>query len=130
MRDKKSDKLLPISIFLAAVIVAGAFVMSSAKKGESLHIPSLTPYSEQVVIEEALRTCQQGESCIVIDATCSFCCKYVAINAKHEKLFNQLFDKGCQSYRGPACERFDLSSYPACLNGKCELVKWDAEKKP
>lgn len=129
MKNGKPDRLLLISILLAAAIVAGAIVFVSLRQGPPAD-PSLAPYREQVIIQQSLRACTQGDSCIVVDTTCSFCCKYVAINAKHEKLFNELFDSECQRYNGAVCECFDLGSYPACVNGKCELVKWDEGKKP
>lgn len=136
MSKKAPDKLLILSIVLAAAIVAGAIVFASLRgreAGSPVHIPlraATAPYNEQIIIQESLRACQKGDACIVVDTTCSFCCKYVAINAKHEKLFNEMFDSSCGDFSGALCQCFDLGSYPACVNGKCELVKWDDDKKP
>ena len=132
MSKQASDKFLVFSIILAALIVAGAFIYASNKNASpsgSTAAP-LSPYSEQVIIQSSLQACTQGDTCIVVDTTCSFCCKYVSINAKHEALFNELFDNSCQSFNGAMCECFDLSSYPSCVNGKCQLVQWDEENKP
>lgn len=132
MSKQAPDKLLIFSIVLAAVIVAGAIVFVSLKSQGVLPAaaPALTPYSEQVIVQSSLQACQKGDTCIVVDTTCSFCCKYTSINAKFEKVFNELFDSNCGGYNGAMCQCFDLGSYPACVNGKCQLVKWEDEKKP
>ena len=139
MSKKAPDKLLIFSILFAALIVAGTIVFVSLQQRQqgaqsssaagTRATASMAPYNEQIIIQESLRSCQKGDTCIVVDTTCSFCCKYVAINAKHEKLFNELFDNSCQGFSGATCQCFDLASYPACVNGKCQLVKWDEEKK-
>lgn len=81
--------------------------------------------TDQVEVQDNMTECNVDESCIVVDTTCSFCCKYVAINAKFEQQFNQKFDQICAGYDGGTCECFDLSSYPKCINRKCRLVEWN-----
>ena len=133
MIKKAPDRLLIYSIVLAALIVAGAIVFVNVRNsagGGAGGVPALTPYSEQVIIQSSLQACQKGDTCIVVDTTCSFCCKYVPINAKFESVFNDLFDSNCKNYSGAMCQCFDLGSYPSCVNGQCQLVKWDEEKKP
>ena len=132
MSKQAPDKLLIFSIVLAALIVAGTIIFVSLKNQGMLPAaaPALTPYSEQVIVQSSLQACQKGDTCIVVDTTCSFCCKYTAINAKLEKVFNELFDSSCSGYGGAMCQCFDLGSYPSCVNGKCQLVKWEDEKKP
>lgn len=131
MSKQAPDKLLIFSIIAAALIVAGTIVFVSLKNQGALPAATaLTPYSEQVIVQSSLQACQKGDTCIVVDTTCSFCCKYTAINTKFEKIFNELFDSNCGGYKGAMCQCFDLGSYPSCVNGKCQLVKWEDEKKP
>ncbi len=82
---------------------------------------------EDVVVGELYQSCAEGDRCIVVDTNCGFCCHYTAINARYEKEFNDGFDKSCGKYKGAMCSCFDLSSYPSCVAGKCQLVQWPAE---
>ncbi len=89
--------------------------------------PAALLNGEQVALEDTFSACGAGDSCIVVDTHCGFCCKYTAINAKNEQLFNKVFDKSCSKFSGQFCQCFDLSSYPSCVDGKCQLVAWPAE---
>ena len=82
-----------------------------------------------VSVPDVLKDCVRGDRCIVVDTSCSLCCNYIAINARNEKLFFQIFDEACQSAKSAACKCYDLSSYPACVNGTCQLVRWPDENK-
>lgn len=131
MSKRGSDnKLLTFSILIAAVMISGAVAWSNLR-GTPV-VPALTPlgpYDEQIIVSEEMQACAQGDKCIVVDTTCSFCCKYVAVNAKHEQDFNKMFDGSCSRYNGAMCECFDLSSFPSCIDGKCQLMKWDEDEQ-
>ena len=131
MADKNSSTYLILAIAAAGLIIAGAILYVSVAPGGQTIIPvpaALQPFSEQVLIPETMQDCAKGDRCIVVDTTCSFCCKYTPINAIHEQAFNQMFDKNCQAYKGQMCTCFDLSSYPSCVNGKCVMVKFEEQK--
>lgn len=119
-----NQKLMTIAIMVAALILSGAIAYVQLSQS------GLTGDNETdtVTIEQGLRSCTQDDQCIVVDTKCSFCCNYAAINSKFEPFFNQLFDQTCKTYRGAYCECHDLSSYPACISGLCEMVKWSAQK--
>lgn len=96
--------------------------------------PPVTPAQisfdgEDVIVGELYQSCAEGDRCIVVDTNCGFCCHYTAINARYEKEFNDGFDNSCRKYKGTMCSCFDLSSYPSCVAGKCQLVQWPAEVK-
>lgn len=123
-----SQKLLIISVLAALLILGGAVAFVKFKPEAPSTAASITKDTE-IVIQDALTACTDKQQCIVVDTTCSFCCKYVAINAQSEALFNQMFDQTCKQYNQSYCECHDLSSYPSCVNGKCQMVKW-SENKP
>lgn len=125
MSKKGPDILVILSVLIGSIIVAGAVVYATLQAQQSAPQVPLTAYSEQVLVPETMQRCSESDQCIVVDTTCSFCCKYLAVNAAHEKLFNQMFDQSCAPYKGPMCECFDLSSYPKCVDGFCQLVKFD-----
>ncbi len=122
-----SQKLLIVSIIAALLILGGAVAFVKYRNAGPSSAPA-APQSDHVTIEEALTTCTEQDQCIVVDTTCSFCCKYAAINSKNEALFNQLFDQTCKKYSGTYCECHDLGSYPSCVNGKCQMVNWSENK--
>jgi hypothetical protein len=125
-----SQKLLIISVLAALLIIAGAIAFVKIKGGGgSTDLPVTTINGDQIVIDEIMSSCKTNDQCIVVDTKCSFCCDYVAINAKSETLFNQMFDQACKKYKGSYCDCHDLTSYPTCVNGKCQMVKW-SENKP
>lgn len=123
-----SQKLLIISVVAALLILGGAIAFVKFKPTVLSPAAPITQ-DTQIAIQDAMSTCTTKEQCIVVDTTCSFCCKYVAINTQSEELFNQLFDQTCKNYNQSYCECHDLSSYPSCVDGKCQMVKW-SENKP
>ena len=122
-----------LSIFVAGLMVGGIIlyvqlvVLPQYNTGQDVMAAEAREAAvirDQVDIPADMTECVVNESCIVVDTTCSFCCKYVAINSKHEQRFNQKFDQSCATYKGGNCECFDLSTYPKCINRKCRLVEW------
>lgn len=135
MKKPSSFAILILAILAGAAMIAGALIYTRGPQGGGTHTsaspswPTPHPLAEQLTVPGDMTSCATGESCIVVDTTCSFCCKYVAINAKAEQSFNAMFDQSCARYSGTTCECFDLGSYPKCVEGKCSLVKWEDEKK-
>lgn len=123
-----SQKLLIISVVAALLIVAGAIFFVKSRNSTSTDLPVTTINGDQIVIDEIMASCKSNDQCIVVDTKCSFCCDYVAINAKSEVLFNQMFDMACKKYKGTYCDCHDLTSYPTCVSGKCQMVKWSENK--
>lgn len=124
-----SNKLLIITVIFAVLILGTAitYALVLGKQGQpDSAAPALQSKAmgEQVIIPDSLTRCQTGDTCVVVDTTCSFCCKYVAINAAHEKLFDDMFNDSCTGFKGSMCECFDLSSYPKCIDGTCAMVKF------
>jgi len=126
------NKFLLIAIVLAVLMVGGAIMLAGKQAtptGETAaKAPPVQFNGEQALPDESFQTCAPGDSCIVVDTHCGFCCKYIAINARNEQAFNQGFDKSCRKYTGSSCQCFDLSSYPSCVEGKCQLVPWPDQK--
>ncbi|MFN3827117.1 MAG: hypothetical protein ACK4NR_05760 [Micavibrio sp.] len=118
-----NQKLMTIAIIVSALILSAAIayvqISQSGLTGKST--------TDTVSIEDNMRGCTKDDQCIVVDTKCSFCCDYTAINSKFEPFFNQLFDQTCKTYRGAYCECQDLGSYPACVNGICQMVQWSAK---
>lgn len=124
-----SNKLLIITVLFAVLILGAAvtYALVIGKQGPSGEAaPALQSQAmgEQVIVPDSLTKCNDGDTCLVVDTTCSFCCKYVAINAAHEVLFDELFNNNCTGFKGTMCECFDLSSYPKCVNGQCAMIKF------
>lgn len=128
MSKKEPDIFLIIAIILAAAIIAGAVIYASmqAQNGSAPDVSS--PQSERVSIPDGMKTCRDGQGCIVVDRHCGLCCDFEPINALHNDLFDQMFSQSCDNYRGEVCSCFDLSSYPACVDGRCALIKWPDER--
>lgn len=129
---KKYAIIALLILAVVALAAVGVVMVERVRHGQPRQqggqsLPAPQPFAEQVVIADFMQACGEKDRCIVVDTTCSFCCKYVAINAAQEALFNKMFDQNCSQYTGASCECFDLSSYPRCVNGKCQLVKWDDE---
>lgn len=132
MSKKLPYKYQLLSIFVAGLLVGGVIlyiqlvILAHNPDGASQDLPivKITGINQEVRIAKPMTECMGDDQCIVVDTTCSFCCNYVAINSKYEQAFNQRFDQSCASYKGSTCECFDLSSYPKCVNQKCELVEW------
>jgi hypothetical protein len=122
-----SKLVLIATVIIAALIIGGAVtyaVMVGQGANNSAAAPANGgPMTEQVTVPDSLAVCNAGDKCLVVDTTCSFCCKYVAINARHEQLFDEMYAQSCASYEGNMCECFDLNSYPSCVAGKCTMVK-------
>ena len=125
-----------LSIFVAGLVLGGIILYVQLTllgqdpdiPASEQHITSIINSSEEITIPDSMTDCNADDQCIVVDTTCSFCCKYVSINGKAEDAFNQRFDQSCARYDGGTCECFDLSTYPKCINRKCRLVEWgDAE---
>lgn len=121
-----SQKLLIVSVLAALLIIGGAVAFVKFRSGDT----SGTSKAGHVVVDEIMASCKPNDQCIVVDTTCSFCGNFVAINAKSEILFDQMLNETCKDYRGSYCDNHDLSSYPTCVNGKCEMVKWSENKQP
>lgn len=122
-----------LSIFVAGLLVGGIILYvqlvvwphyNSGQNAMSAEAANMVVMREQVQIPADMTECNVNDSCVVVDTTCSFCCKYVAINSNFEQQFNQKFDQSCARYEGGSCECFDLSTYPKCINRKCRLVEW------
>lgn len=120
MSKQGSNNFLIISVILAILILGGAIAYVKISQNPTAAIA----VAENIDIV----SCASGGQCIVVDTNCGFCCDYKAINARHELSFNQSFDEKCSRYDGEFCKCFDLSSYPSCIEGKCQLVKWPDEK--
>lgn len=127
-----NNLILIATAIIAALIIGGAVTYAVVKQNPAAApaTPQSQAMAEQVIVPDSLSVCNTGDRCIVVDTTCSFCCKYVAINAAHEQLFDQMFEYGCTGYRGGQCECFDLNSYPSCVQGKCTMVKMDSLPRP
>lgn len=123
-----NQKLLILSVLAALLMIGGAIAFVKLRN-PSVNVNG-APQSDHVVVDEIMSSCKPDEQCIVVDTKCSFCCSYVAINAKSETLFNQMFDQTCKTYSGSYCDCHDLESYPSCVNGKCQMVKWNGTKTP
>ena len=123
-----TQKLLIISVIAALLIIGGAVAFVKFKNAVPT-APASGAQADHVVVDEIMSSCTTKDDCIVVDTKCSFCCDYVAINAKSEILYNEMFDKTCKNYSGTYCQCHDLSSYPSCVNGQCQMVKW-TESKP
>lgn len=126
MSNKGSINFLVLAVILAVVIIGGAVMFASKRDAgpAPTEPPSVEFNGEQVILQELYQICGESDRCIVVDTHCGFCCKYTAINASFEPMFNKAFDKNCGRYTGQFCQCFDLSSYPACVEGKCQLVGW------
>lgn len=124
------NKVLIIAVLGAALIIGGA-VMYVKKDPVPEGPPPLAfdKTQQQVVIDNIYQVCTPNDRCIVVDTHCGFCCKYKAINARYEKEFNSAFDKSCRRFMGTYCQCFDLSSYPKCVNGLCQLVQWPDDQR-
>jgi hypothetical protein len=123
-----SNKLLIITVVFAVLILGTAitYALMIGKQDPADAPPAMQSQAmgEQVVVPDSLTRCHTGDTCVVVDTTCSFCCKYVAINAAHEQLFDEMFNDNCTGFKGSMCECFDLSSYPKCIDGVCSMVKF------
>lgn len=124
-----SQKSLIISIIVALLILGGAVVFVKFKTAAPSAAAPSGAQAEQVAIDDAMAACTDKDQCIIVDTKCSFCCDYQAINANSEAIYNKLFDKTCKNYSGTYCQCHDLTSYPSCIQGKCQMVKW-SENKP
>ena len=128
-----SNKLLIITVVFA-VLILGAAITYALVRGKQA-APDAAPamqsqaMGEQVIVPDSLIKCNDGDTCVVVDTTCSFCCKYVSINAAHERLFDDMFNDSCTGFKGAMCECFDLSSYPKCIDGQCTMVRF-ADQPP
>lgn len=123
-----SQTSLIISVIIALLILGGSVAFVHFRTVSPNNAAPVTQ-AEQVTIDAVMASCTGKDQCIIVDTKCSFCCDYVAINSKSEVLYNQLFDKTCKNYSGTYCQCHDLSSYPSCVNGTCQMVKW-SENKP
>lgn len=124
------NKLLLIALVIAAVIIGGAMILARNAADNEPQGPEFGFENNQVVVEGVYQSCAAGDRCIVVDTHCGFCCKYTAINARYEPAYNASFDKNCKHFSGQYCHCFDLSSYPSCVDGKCQLVPWPDQKSP
>lgn len=121
---------LRILFIIAALIIAGimlGFLISGGKE-DMPDIPDAPPGFDRngnsVTIPDEMTLCEEGEYCIVVDTHCGFCCDFQTINGTQETRFDKGFTSSCKNYSGEMCQCYDLSSYPACVKGKCEMVKW------
>ncbi|MCB9996446.1 MAG: hypothetical protein H6869_08440 [Rhodospirillales bacterium] len=80
--------------------------------------------TDHLVVDAVYQACAEGDRCIVVDSHCGFCCQYTTINARYEKEYDAAFDKNCGKYTGSICRCSDLSTYPSCVEGRCQLIKW------
>lgn len=122
-----SQKLMIISILAALIIIGGA--VAFVKFGNIRDHTTPPEQADRVVLDEIMSSCGPDDKCIIVDTQCSFCCGYVAINSKSELLFNEMFDKTCKHYKGSYCECHDLNRFPACVNGRCQMVDWTEMQK-
>lgn len=118
-----SRKLLSFAVFAAILIIGGAIYY--AKSGG----PQPGDASTKVEIERFMATCGINDQCIMVDTKCNFCCDFVAINAKFEAAYGQLFDKTCGAFSVKHCKNCDdkLVARPKCVSGTCQMVKWGEE---
>lgn len=128
MSNRGPNIFLLAACALALFIVGGAIMV--AKNGhdpaqqETTPAPSMPFDGEKLVPGDSYNLCAEGDHCIVVDTHCGFCCQYAAINAAKEQDFNTAFDRSCRKYTGTSCQCFDLSSYPSCVDGRCQMVPW------
>ncbi len=111
-----------MAVVLAALMIVAAVAYVKIGGGGSLIGAPATPVD--------MSACAEGDQCIVVDTDCGFCCDYVAINARYEEAHDTAFNRRCGRYDGEFCNCFDLASYPACIAGTCQLVKWPDERSP
>jgi hypothetical protein len=114
-----SNKFLIASIFLALLIIGGA--VTYAKLSATGPVQFL---AEKLEIPEELKSCQGGSLCIMVETRCDFCCDYESINGNFELRYDVLFDRNCALYQGEKCSCTDVSRFPACVNGRCEMKAW------
>lgn len=133
MSKKLPYKYQLLSIFVAGLMVGGVILyiqlvvlgQDPSLSANPRNILGISKVGEDVEIPQQMTECIGNEQCIVVDTTCSFCCKYVAINQKYEEAFNQRFDQNCAGYGGQTCKCFDLGSFPKCVSGKCKMIEWE-----
>jgi len=120
------NKILIVAVLGALLIIGGAvmFVKSGGNVPGSSDTPAMEFSGESVIVTEYYQSCADNDRCIVIDSHCGFCCDYTTINARFENDFDQAFNKSCRRFTGSYCNCFDLSSYPSCVEGKCQLIDW------
>lgn len=121
---KKTDKIIILSVIIGGLILGGA--ISYAKLSSSGVIQFM---NEKMNIPKEMLNCSTGQSCVVVETRCDFCCDYVAINSIYEQQYDQIFSRNCSFYNKETCDCYDLTRYPACIKGKCELVKWPDAKE-
>lgn len=118
---------------LASIAATAALVTRKANPPETQAPATQAPLPEflfsgiQIVIPETAQTCTENDQCLAVDTHCGSCCKYKPLNARYETAFDTAMHAQCKTYHGGFCECYDLSTYPACIEGKCQLVKWPDE---
>ncbi len=133
MSKKLPYKYQILSMFVAGLLVGGIIlyvqlVLMGQNPDNSFteeRIVKITKSEQELTIPKQMTECMGDDQCIAVDTTCSFCCKYLAINGKYEAAFNQRFDQSCSRYKGNTCECFDLNSYPKCIEQRCQLIEWE-----
>lgn len=118
-----SRKLLSFAVFAAILIIGGAIFYAKSNG------PRPGDESAKVTVERVMATCGVNDQCIMVDTKCNFCCDFVAINAKYEAAYGQLFDKTCGAFSVKHCKNCDdkLTARPKCVSGTCQMVKWGEE---
>lgn len=118
--------LLILSIVVGLLILVGAvyYARMAAIKDQSAASAVAVSAAGVINVPASLSVCKGNDKCIIVDRSCGFCCDFVAINTRHEPLFNQMFDDACQSYTGGFCRCHDLKHYPSCVQDKCAMLEW------
>lgn len=120
---KTPDKTLILSIIIGALLLAGALTYANLVSTGAIQ-PQKAAGQERVDVPESIMSCNNGQNCIVVETRCDFCCDFVAINAIFEREYDEIFNQTCAGYKGQSCECYDLTRYPVCIRGKCQLVAW------
>ena len=126
MSKISQNKILIFSILAAILIIGGAIGFVKLKQVVPVIQQEKVAHfdGEKLEVKPMYQACAVGDSCIVVDTHCGFCCQYTAINARYEDDFDSSYNKNCSKYQGEYCDCFDLSSYPDCVDSRCQLVKW------
>ena len=119
-----SNKFLILSLIIGLLMIGGAVGYAKLSATGSTQM-----FSEKIDVPPQMTDCSGDQNCIIVETRCDFCCEFVAINSAFEAQFDKIFARNCSLYTGEKCSCSDLSRYPACVQGKCAMVKWPTIKQ-
>lgn len=123
MRQQNSQFILIATVIGAVLIIAAAVGFAVLKNGGAGGTPAQA-LSTEFPTPDLFSHCAPGDQCMVVDTSCSFCCKYTVINQTFESNFNEAFDAYCtQGVPAQSCACDGPEGYPACREGRCVMLK-------